>query len=201
MKVLYTQKVLEKMKVISMKFFGNGKNKVVFKSLDTPQKYTGNFRIEALNTCKITIGKIFFENFGILIHAANSEVVVEDDVMFANNVVIRTMNYHSIYQFDGKRLLNRNVYVGKHVWLGYGATLYVGSVIGGNIPNNCIAVGNPAKVVRKDIFWKWSGNSSDYYDLLENMRTVDEYIARTEENNKSEENINESSSSCSNEIK
>ena len=181
-----TNRAIENMQAISIKFSGNGKNKVVIKDLDTPNKYAGNFRIEALNNSYIEIGRIFFANSNVLVHSSNSEVIIDDDVMFANNVVIKAMNYHSIYEFDGKRLPNRNLYIGKHVWLGYDSTVYAGSVIGsgsvigGKIPNNCIAVGNPARVVRKNIFWQFSGDRRDYYDLPENMQTVNEYIAETE---------------------
>ena len=180
-----TNRAIENMQAISIKFSGTGKNKVTIKDLDTPNKYAGNFRIEVLNGSCIEIGRTFFANSNVLVHSSNSEVIIDDDVMFANNVVIKAMNYHSIYEFDGKRLPNRNLYIGKHVWLGYDSTVYAGSVIGsgsvigGKIPNNCIAVGNPARVVRKNIFWQFSGDKRDYYDLPENMQTVNEYIAET----------------------
>ena len=189
-----TDRALENMKAITVKFSGAGKNKVIFRSLDTPNRISGNFRVEALNGCTIEIGRLFFANYGVLLHSSNARLEIDDDVLLESNVVVRAMNYHSVYDFDGRRLPNRDLYIGKHVWIGYGATVYAGSAIGsgsvidsgsvivGRIPNNCLAAGNPAHVVRKDIFWQFNGSQSDYYDLPERLRTVDEYIMRTEEN-------------------
>jgi len=188
-----TERVLENMKVINIKFSGTGGNRVIFKDLCTPYKFAGNFRVEALNGCKIVIGRIYFANYGILIHAANSEIIIEDDVMLDNNVMVRAMNYHSIYSFDGKRISNKRLYIGKHVWIGYNATVHEGAEIDsgcviesgsevfGKIPNNCLVVGNPAQIVQKDIFWQFDGNPKDYYDLEKQYQTVTQYIARTKD--------------------
>lgn len=205
-----TKRALENMKMINVRFSGNGNNIVRFEDLNTQYEYKPNFRLEVLNGGKIRIGRLLFSNSNVLIHAANSDVNIEDDVMFSSNVVVRAMNYHSIYDIEGKRLPKRNVEIGGHVWLGYGTTIYAGTeigsgtvtgpgtVTGGRLPNNCIAVGNPARVVRKNIFWQFNGDARDYYELPETMQAVNQYIKKTEY---WEENSGENCSGGSNEIK
>lgn len=187
-----TRRALENMKEISVKFGNLGRNKVIFKDLDTPYKYAGKFRVEALSNSKIEIGRVLFANAGVLVHSANAEVFIDDDVMFANGVVVRAMNYHPIYSYEGKRFPNKNLFIGKHVWLGFDSIVYAGavinsgsivgasSVVAGKVPNNCIVVGNPARVIKKDIFWQYTNDMRDYYDLPESIQEAGEYIQRTE---------------------
>lgn len=97
-----------------------------------------------------------------------TSVRIGDDVMIASSVQIRADDAHPIFDVrSGKRVnISRSIDVGDHVWLALGVTLLGGSVIGrgsvigtgsiltGRVPNNCIAVGTPARVVRKDIAWE-----------------------------------------------
>lgn len=90
------------------------------------------------------------------------------DVMVATHVHVRTDDSHAIYDVSTRRRVNpaADVTVGDHVWLGYEATVLRGSDIGpgsvvgtrsivsGVIDNNCVAVGSPARVVRRDIAWE-----------------------------------------------
>jgi len=93
---------------------------------------------------------------------------VGDDVMIAGDCQLRCDDGHPIFDVASERRLNpaRDIVIGDHVWLGNrsmvlgGAVIEDGSVIGmaslvkGRIPNNCIAVGAPARVVRRDIAWE-----------------------------------------------
>ncbi|ACQ79451.1 Acetyltransferase (isoleucine patch superfamily) [Beutenbergia cavernae DSM 12333] len=96
------------------------------------------------------------------------EVRIGDDVMMAEQVQIRADDGHPIFDVRTGRRVNpaRSISIGAHVWLGFrssmlgGATIGDGSVIGlgavvkGRIPNNCIAAGVPARVVRRDVAWE-----------------------------------------------
>lgn len=42
----------------------------------------------------------------------------------------------------------------KGVTIGYGAIVGAGSIVTKDIPPKCLAVGNPAKVIKEDIKWK-----------------------------------------------
>lgn len=91
-----------------------------------------------------------------------------DDVMIATDNQFRGDDAHAIFDIStGKRVnVSRDVIIGNHVWFANsavalaGAHVGDGSVVGfrslvtGKIPNNCIAVGSPAKVIRRNIAWE-----------------------------------------------
>jgi acetyltransferase-like isoleucine patch superfamily enzyme len=95
-------------------------------------------------------------------------ISIGDDVMFASENQVRADDGHPIFDVrTGKRVnVSRSITIGNHVWLGRFATVLGGAHIGDgtvigygaivtrNIPNNCIAVGVPARVVRKDVAWE-----------------------------------------------
>jgi acetyltransferase-like isoleucine patch superfamily enzyme len=99
-----------------------------------------------------------------------SSVRIGDDVMIASGVEIRADDGHPIFDVHTGERVNpaKDITIGNHVWLGLhslvlaGARIGQGSVIGAKsvvtgkapIPNNCIAVGSPAKVARRDIAWE-----------------------------------------------
>ena len=88
--------------------------------------------------------------------------------MFASEIQVRADDGHPIFDVrTGKRVnVSKNITIGPHVWVGWGAwilggtTIGEGSVIGtgaivkARIPNNVVAAGIPARVVRKDIAWE-----------------------------------------------
>lgn len=96
-----------------------------------------------------------------------ASVTIGDDCMFASNNEIRTDDAHAIFDLATGNRINksRSITIGNHVWLAVravvlsGARIGSGSVIGhssivkGQIEENCIAVGSPAKVVRQGIAW------------------------------------------------
>ncbi|WP_260981257.1 acyltransferase [Curtobacterium pusillum] len=95
-------------------------------------------------------------------------VKIGDDVMIASHVQIRADDAHPIFDVrTGKRVnVSRSIDIGHHVWLALGVTVLggarigrgsvigTGSILTGTVPNNCIAVGTPARVVRRDIAWE-----------------------------------------------
>ena len=100
--------------------------------------------------------------------AEGTTIRIGDDVMIASNVQIRADDGHPIFDVHTGRRVNvsRSITVGNHVWLGFescvlgGAAIGDGSVVGmrsivtRSLPNNVVAAGVPAKVVRKDIAWE-----------------------------------------------
>ncbi len=95
-------------------------------------------------------------------------VRIGDDVMIASHVQIRADDAHPIFDVrTGKRVnVSKSIEIGDHVWLALGVTVLGGTTIGrgsvigtgsivtSRVPNNCIAVGTPAKVVRRDVAWE-----------------------------------------------
>lgn len=95
-------------------------------------------------------------------------IMVGEDVMFASENQVRADDGHPIFDVHtGKRVnVSRDITIGNHVWLARGAVLLGGAHVGDGsvigygsivtkaIPNNCIAAGIPAKVIRRDVAWE-----------------------------------------------
>jgi acetyltransferase-like isoleucine patch superfamily enzyme len=107
---------------------------------------------------------------GLCIISAVEGVTVRigDDVMIASHNQIRADDGHPIFDIHTEKRVNpaADVTIGDHVWLALGSTVLAGahvgegsvigfgSIVTGRIPNNCVAVGTPARVVRRDIAWE-----------------------------------------------
>jgi acetyltransferase-like isoleucine patch superfamily enzyme len=95
-------------------------------------------------------------------------ISIGTDVMFASENQVRADDGHPIFDVrTGKRVnVSKSIDIGHHVWLGRFATVLggarigsgtvigYGSILSGRIPNNCIAVGVPARVIRRDTAWE-----------------------------------------------
>jgi acetyltransferase-like isoleucine patch superfamily enzyme len=97
-----------------------------------------------------------------------NEIIVNDGVLMGDNVFI-TDNFHGsnswneldVAPLERQLEIGDRVYIGKNVWIGRnvcimpGVKICDGAVIGANsvvthdIPEKCIAVGAPAKVIRE----------------------------------------------------
>lgn len=107
---------------------------------------------------------------GVCIISAVEGVTVSigNDVMIASQNQIRADDGHPIFDIHTAERVNpaTSITIGNHVWLALGSTVLAGAVIGdgtvigfgslvtGKIPNNCVAVGTPARVVRRDVAWE-----------------------------------------------
>lgn len=95
-------------------------------------------------------------------------IYVGNDCMIALGSILRSTDQHSIISCETKEKLNKSkdIVLGNHVWLAVGVTLLKGtsidngSIIGANsmisnkqIGENCLAVGNPARVVKENVTW------------------------------------------------
>ena len=106
-------------------------------------------------------GKNVYANFNLTM-VDDTDIYVGDYTMFGPNVVIATAGHPILpplrqvgFQY------NSSVRIGKNCWIGAGALIMPGVTIGDNsvigagsvvtkdIPENVIAVGNPAKVLRE----------------------------------------------------
>ncbi|MBR4419458.1 MAG: sugar O-acetyltransferase, partial [Clostridia bacterium] len=107
------------------------------------------------------LGKSVYFNFNATL-VDDTHIFVGDYTKFGPNVVIATAGHpilpslrEQAYQY------NAPVKIGKCVWLGAGvivlpgveigdnSVIGAGSVVTKNIPANCVAVGNPCKVIRE----------------------------------------------------
>jgi acetyltransferase-like isoleucine patch superfamily enzyme len=95
-------------------------------------------------------------------------IKIGDDVMFSTDNQVRADDAHPIFDVDTGRRVNvsTSITIGDHVWLartaavlaggriGAGSVIGYGAVVTRHIPNNCIAVGIPAKVIKRNIAWE-----------------------------------------------
>lgn len=109
----------------------------------------------------ISVGKRFFANFGLTI-LDEATVCIGDDCFIGPNVGIYTACHSTDpVERNSRREWARPVSIGNNCWIGGGVIILPGVTIGDNctigagsvvvkdIPDNSIAVGNPAKVVKK----------------------------------------------------
>lgn len=128
----------------------------------------------ALDNAEINIGDNVSISYNYNISAnKDTSILIGNDCLFSHNIEIRSNDSHSIFDVRTGKNINstaeirkqRKVVIKDHVWLGvntivlYNAVIEPGSIIGAgslvksNIPNNSIAAGVPAKVIRTDIAW------------------------------------------------
>ena len=90
-------------------------------------------------------------------------IEIGDKVYIGENVIIRDSDNHSILQSNHEMskeiVIEDNVWIGdnviilKGVKIGKGSVIGAGSIVTKDIPANCIAVGNPAKIIKDNITW------------------------------------------------
>ena len=131
-------------------------------------KEGGRFFIEDLNNIVEIKRDTDVVDAFFAVRGKGSKVVVDEDCMFSAKVIIRNSDAHSILNDKGERINpEKDVYIGKHVWVGYGANVLKGSYITANsivgtqsvvtgtklTEEGCVLAGNPAKIVKTGITW------------------------------------------------
>jgi acetyltransferase-like isoleucine patch superfamily enzyme len=109
---------------------------------------------------RITLGDCVLISPGTHIVASDS-ITVGSNTMFASGCYISDSDWHDTYDRTAELDKHAPIVIGENVWLGVrvivgkGVTIGDNSIIGAgsvvtkDIPANCIAAGNPARVVRE----------------------------------------------------
>lgn len=121
-----------------------------------------NFRrglqLRAVNNGVIEIGSNCFINTNVTITSLQ-KISIGNDVKIANNVVI--VDHDHNYSDDLKGYNTKEVTIGDKVWIGANcailkgshigkhAVVAAGSIVTGDVPENAVVAGVPAKVVKK----------------------------------------------------
>ena len=106
----------------------------------------------------IHLWKEVFINSGCKFQAQGG-IYIGDKSLIGHNTVIATIN-HEINPEMRRDLIPSRVTIGNNVWIGSGSIILpgvsigdnsiigAGSVVTKNIPDNCVAAGNPAKIIK-----------------------------------------------------
>ena len=138
---------------------------------------SGKWTLKIFRLGKVHIGKNTSCNRARLI-CDNSEIRIGEDCMLSDEIILQSADQHGIVDIPSGKIVNqgrKSIVIGDHVWIGRRANLLHGTLIGNGaiiglgalvnseIPNNSLAVGVPAKVVRRDVTWCREANSLDDY--------------------------------------
>lgn len=138
----------------------NGKisfDKCVFLYPNTKISVIGNEK-----KAKLHIGKNTNIGDRTEIHVAD-EVTIGQDCAISWDVCIMDTDYH---EFDKNIKKTKPVRIGNHVWIGCrstilkgvtignGAVIAAGSVVTKDVPANVCVGGNPAKIIKDNIYWE-----------------------------------------------
>lgn len=152
---------------LSVDFSGDGGE---VKILPTSRPRTGlRLSLRIGYDSRIEIGEnVGTTNRAFISAVEGASVRIGTDCMIATGIEIRADDAHAIYDVrTGKRVNHSaSIDIGDHVWLaknvivmggvtiGSGSVIGFGSIVTRNVPNNCVAVGTPARVVRRHIAWE-----------------------------------------------
>ena len=158
----YSQEALKITSEINSKYHTPDEIRKLFSKL-TESKIDGTFGLfpPFYTDCgkNIKIGKNVFINACCRFQDQGG-IEIQDGALIGHNVTIATLN-HDFNPDKRQNLTPKAVKIGKNVWIGSdctilpgveigdGAIIGAGSVVTKSIPKNSIAVGNPAKVIRK----------------------------------------------------
>ena len=116
------------------------------------------------STSKIRIGNNVGMN-GTTIISRTQEIIIDDNTIIAGNVTLTDSDFHNPWPPEKRMIFNgeqtdKSVYIGKNCWIGMNSIVLkgvhignnsvigAGSVVVKNIPENCLAAGVPAKIIK-----------------------------------------------------
>jgi acetyltransferase-like isoleucine patch superfamily enzyme len=114
---------------------------------------------------RLTIGDNTYITASSVVYCAN-EIEIGSDCAIAWNTTIIDTDFHRIHYPDGSENdASLPIKIGDKVWIGCNCTILKGVTIGSNsvigantlvnrdIPANCLAAGNPVRIIREDVNW------------------------------------------------
>lgn len=144
----------------------NGSNSIVYVGSDL----IDGFRLVIYDNSTGFIGKDCKFGSSVKLHIfENKNVIIGDDCVLNDNVFISNSDGYSIYDSNSKGRINfsNSVWIGDHVFLGNnvyvskGVRIGSGSIIdnasfipfNAKVPSNVYLSGNPAKLIKKEVFF------------------------------------------------
>lgn len=168
-----------------------GDNAVVYLSKN---RHTYFLRITLYHDSAVYIGDDCYINGAMTLVASEQQnILIGKEDLFSFGIFIRTADPHLLYDCETKRRINasRSVLIGDHVWIGQNALILKGtqvgsgSVIGGGavlsgkkVISNAAVCGNPAREIRRNIFFssecvhKWTRETTEKYKIMDTDRYI-----------------------------
>lgn len=118
--------------------------------------------IRVFENATLSMESGYFNGFVQII--CGQEINIGKDVAIARDVVIRDTDAHEIIAEGYQK--TKPVNIGNHVWIGQramimkgvsignGSIIAAGAIVTKDVPENSLAAGIPAKVIKKNITWK-----------------------------------------------
>lgn len=128
-----------------------------------------NLVVVIFNDSKFYMGKNCSVRGAHFLISEGRSVKIGEDAMISSGVDFKVTDVHLIYDVNTDERVNmsKDIVLGSHVWIAEnvrvlkGVCVGKGSILGENavvtkeVPENSIAVGNPAKIVKKgEIYWR-----------------------------------------------
>ncbi|PYI39596.1 acyltransferase [Arthrobacter psychrolactophilus] len=151
---------------LDIEFFGNEGQIEIGENLGvTPLKAF----LKVGSESKIVIGNSVSNSMvSTIVATEGCSIVIGSDVMLSSDAYISTGDEFPVYDVESGLRVNpaKSIRIGNHVWLarrstvsgganiGDGSVIGFGSLVDGVLPNNCIAAGIPARIIKKNIAWE-----------------------------------------------
>ena len=114
------------------------------------KNFYANFNFTVLDTCPVTIGDNVFIGPNVSILTPKHPLRWQDRNMYKNEKgVLTDKEYGSPISIGANCWIAGNVTILAGAKIGSGCVIGAGSVVSGKIPDNCLAYGNPCRVVRE----------------------------------------------------
>lgn len=124
--------------------------------------FHSGFRISINDGAILELGSGYI-NYGTNIACFN-RIKIGENVAISENVTIRDSDNHHLdypnYQMSKPIEIGNNVWIGMNVMIlkgvniGDGAVIAAGAVVTKDVPENCLAAGVPARVIKDNVKWK-----------------------------------------------
>jgi acetyltransferase-like isoleucine patch superfamily enzyme len=153
-------------KLLNVKFFIKGNNHTLLVNENCLIR-NSTFWFEDTD-CKIILGSsTTIEGSHIAVTEPFSKIEIGEDCMFSRGIDIRNGDSHSIFNNETHERINyaKDIRIGNKVWLGKNVEILKGveigdnsiiaihSVVTKNVQANSIFAGNPAKLIKPNVYW------------------------------------------------
>ncbi len=177
--------------LVNSKLVFNGNNSVIYLS---SSKYEYKLNLTINNNQVFHMGKDNYIN-GVMniILSEQQHIFIGADCLFSTGIWMRNADPHLIYDSQTMQRINptRSIFLGDHIWLGQSAMILKGTKIGSGsiigamslvpgrtITSNTSWGGNPAVLLKTNVFWdgscvhEWTDEKTELNQIYENDRYI-----------------------------